>query len=77
MVEEFGATGSSKARVLQDHINVFNGMQIPWAVWQINKPGKGANDFEFWTDEESYGVVSRGINAANSLGGQQNFPNLP
>lgn len=77
MVEEFGATGGDKARVIQDHVNVFNAAQIPWAVWQINKPGKGTGDYEFWTDEESYGVVSRGINAANALGGQQNFPNLP
>lgn len=74
MIEEFGAAGGSKAQAIQDHINVFNAAQIPWLIWQINKPGKGAGDYEFWTDEESYAVVRRGIKTANDLGGQQIFP---
>ncbi|RPA95779.1 hypothetical protein L873DRAFT_1744754 [Choiromyces venosus 120613-1] len=77
MVEEFGGTGSDKVQILKDHINYFNSVQIPWAVWQISKPGRGTADYEFWTDEESYGVVTDGVKTANGLGGWQNWPNLP
>lgn len=45
-------------------------------IWQINKPGKGANDFEFWTDESTFGVVKTGSETALGLAGAQTFPNL-
>ena len=45
-------------------------------IWQINKPGKGAGDFEFWTDEATYGVVQQGATKAKTLAGTQTFPNL-
>ena len=46
LFEEFGATGSDKASVVGQHIDIFNGLKVPWMVWQINKPGKGAADYE-------------------------------
>jgi mannan endo-1,4-beta-mannosidase len=76
LFEEFGATGSDKASVVKQHIDVFNGLKVPWMIWQINKPGKGAADFEFWTDEETYGVVKEGAGKALSVGAAQSWPNL-
>ena len=64
LFEEFGASGQNKAEVLEDHIDVFNGLGVPWMPWQISKPGNGASDFEFWTDEAAYGVVERGAATA-------------
>lgn len=60
LFEEFGASGQDKAEVLGDHIDVFNDLGVPWMPWQISKPGNGASDFEFWTDEVAYGMVERG-----------------
>jgi mannan endo-1,4-beta-mannosidase len=45
-------------------------------VWQINKPGKGAADFEFWTNEDTYGVVKTGAAKALGVAAAQTFPNL-
>lgn len=60
LFEEFGASGSDKAKVLGDHIAIFNALRVPWMPWQISKPGKGADDFEFWTDEAAYQVIKHG-----------------
>lgn len=76
LFEEFGATGNDKASIIQQHIDVFNGLRVPWSVWQISKPGKGAADYEFWTDEATYGVVKGGSQAALKLAAAQSFPNL-
>lgn len=58
MVEEFGATGPKKAQEIQDHLDVINGeLRVPWAIWQINKPGTGEKDFEFFPGEPAYDVV--------------------
>ncbi|EAT84154.2 hypothetical protein SNOG_07878 [Parastagonospora nodorum SN15] len=76
LFEEFGASGADKANVVGQHIDVFNNLKVPWMIWQINKPGKGANDFEFWTDESTFGVVKTGSETALGLAGAQKFPNL-
>ncbi|PSK42055.1 hypothetical protein B9Z65_3969 [Elsinoe australis] len=76
LFEEFGATGENKADVVGQHIKVFNGLKVPWMVWQINKPGKGAADYEFWTDEETFDVVRDGSSEALALKAAQPFPNL-
>jgi mannan endo-1,4-beta-mannosidase len=76
LFEEFGASGADKAKVVGQHIDVFNGLQVPWMIWQINKPGKGASDFEFWTNEDTYGVVKSGSEKALGLQGAQTFANL-
>jgi mannan endo-1,4-beta-mannosidase len=76
LFEEFGATGSDKASVVGQHIDIFNGLKVPWMVWQINKPGKGAADYEFWTNEDTYGVVKNGAAKALSIAAAQTFPNL-
>lgn len=76
LFEEFGATGENKADVVGQHIEVFNGLKVPWMVWQINKPGKGAADYEFWTDEETFDVVRDGSSEALALKAAQPFPNL-
>ncbi|EUC41475.1 glycoside hydrolase family 5 protein [Bipolaris oryzae ATCC 44560] len=44
LFEEFGATGSNKSSVVGQHIDVFNKLKIPWMIWQINKPAKGASE---------------------------------
>ena len=54
LFEEFGASGQTKADEIAAHIQVFNDLGVPWMPWQISKPGNGASDFEFWTDEETY-----------------------
>ncbi|KAI1042289.1 hypothetical protein LB505_003017 [Fusarium chuoi] len=64
LFEEFGATGSSKSTTVGQHIDVFNGLGVPWMPWQISKPGNKANDYEFWTDEPTYDVVEDGSNDA-------------
>jgi mannan endo-1,4-beta-mannosidase len=64
LFEEYGASGENKAKVLADHISLFNGLGVPWMPWQISKPGNGASDFEFWTDEAAYNVVKRGARQA-------------
>jgi mannan endo-1,4-beta-mannosidase len=74
LFEEFGASGEDKAQVLADHIAVFNEMRVPWMPWQISKPGNGANDFEFWTDEEAYDVVKEGSRQAGRKESAQDFP---
>lgn len=76
LFEEFGALGDDKAAAVGQHIDVFNGLKVPWMVWQINKPGKGGKDYEFWVDEETYGVVKRGAEGALGVGAAQRFPNL-
>ncbi|KAF5557198.1 glycoside hydrolase [Fusarium phyllophilum] len=64
LFEKFGATGSSKSTTVGQHIDVFNGLGVPWMPWQISKPGNKANDYEFWTDEATYDVVEDGSNDA-------------
>ncbi|KAI4670642.1 uncharacterized protein J4E88_009734 [Alternaria novae-zelandiae] len=76
LFEEFGASGSNKASVVGQHIDIFNGLKVPWMIWQINKPGKGAADFEFWTNEDTFGVVKQGSAKALSISAAQTFPNL-
>jgi len=76
LFEEFGASGSNKASVVGQHIDIFNGLKVPWMIWQINKPGKGAADFEFWTNEDTYGVVKQGSAKALGIAAAQTFPNL-
>jgi mannan endo-1,4-beta-mannosidase len=73
LFEEFGASGENKAQTLKDHIKVFNDLRVPWMPWQISKPGNGANDFEFWTDEEAYEVVKEGATVAGELESAQRF----
>jgi len=73
LFEEFGASGENKAQTLKEHIDVFNDLRVPWMPWQISKPGNGANDFEFWTDEEAYEVVKKGAAEAGGLEGAQRF----
>lgn len=74
LFEEFGASGANKAETLQNHIEVFNNLAVPWMPWQISKPGNGANDFEFWTDEDAYKVVKEGASKARAKKGAQKFP---
>ena len=74
LFEEFGAAGCGKANELAAHIAVFNDLRVPWMPWQISKPGNGKADFEFWTDEQSYGVVQIGSNEAVELEGAQSWP---
>jgi mannan endo-1,4-beta-mannosidase len=74
LFEEFGASGSAKSSVIAEHIAIFNELRVPWLPWQISKPGNGAADFEFWTDEDTYGVVQDGSNAAAALDGAQTWP---
>jgi mannan endo-1,4-beta-mannosidase len=76
LFEEFGATGSNKAKLVGEYISIFHDLKAPWMVWQINKPGKGAADFEFWTDEATFGVVKTGAATALSVGAAQTWPNL-
>ncbi|KAF4483537.1 glycoside hydrolase [Fusarium agapanthi] len=64
LFEEFGATGRSKSTTVGQHIDVFNGLGVPWMPWQISKPGNKASDYEFWTDEPTYDVVEDGSNDA-------------
>lgn len=73
LFEEFGASGETKAQDLADHIAVFNDMGVPWMPWQISKPGNGANDFEFWTDEAAYDVVKQGAWQAGKTESAQSF----
>lgn len=74
LFEEFGASGDNKAQVLADHIAVFNGLGMPWMPWQISKPGNGAKDFEFWTDEPAYDAVKQGALQAGKEKSAQKFP---
>jgi hypothetical protein len=76
LFEEFGATGSNKASLVGQHIDLFNGLKVPWMIWQINRPGKAAEDFEFWTNEDTYKIVGQGAAKALSLAAAQTFPNL-
>uniref|UniRef100_A0A8H7TQ56 mannan endo-1,4-beta-mannosidase n=1 Tax=Bionectria ochroleuca TaxID=29856 RepID=A0A8H7TQ56_BIOOC len=73
LFEEFGASGSGKANEIAQHIAVFNDLRVPWLPWQISKPGNGQADFEFWTNEETYGVVRDGSNAAAGLNAAQGW----
>lgn len=74
LFEEFGATGEDKAEVLEDHIAVFNDLGVPWMPWQISKPGNGADDFEFWVDEDAYWTVRRGALRAERTESAQKWP---
>jgi mannan endo-1,4-beta-mannosidase len=68
LFEEFGASGDKKASAIQEYIDFFNSIKVPWMPWEISKPGKGAKDFEFWTDEATYGAVALEIAAAQNFG---------
>ncbi|KAH7066747.1 glycoside hydrolase superfamily [Paraphoma chrysanthemicola] len=76
LFEEFGATGANKAGEVGQHIDVFNGLKVPWMIWQISKPGNGAADFEFWTNEQTYEVLKQGSTKALGIAAAQTFPNL-
>ncbi|KAF2033928.1 hypothetical protein EK21DRAFT_57265 [Setomelanomma holmii] len=76
LFEEFGATGNNKASVAGQHIDNFNSLKVPWMIWQISKPGNGAADFEFWTNEPVYDTVKQGATKALSIAGAQTFPKL-
>ncbi|GKU08376.1 glycoside hydrolase family 5 protein [Fusarium langsethiae] len=73
LFEEFGASGDSKSTTVGQHIDVFNGLGVPWMPWQISKPGNKASDFEFWTDEPTYDVVEDGSNDALAIVAAQNW----
>ena len=73
LFEEFGATGDNKADVIGQHIDVFNSLRVPWSPWQISKPGKGTADYEFWTDEPTYGTVKDGSKTAQGLEAAQEW----
>ena len=74
MVEEFGATGATKAEVVQEHIDIFNQqLHMPWSIWEISKPGAGAADFEFYTGEPTYDVVSNGSHVSLETVAAQDF----
>ncbi|CAG9981788.1 unnamed protein product [Clonostachys byssicola] len=73
LFEEFGASGSGKANEIAQHIAVFNDLRVPWLPWQISKPGNGQADFEFWTNEDTYGAVRDGSNAAAGLNAAQSW----
>lgn len=45
-------------------------------IWQISKPGNGAADFEFWTNEQSYATVKQGAGEALSISAAQASPKL-
>ena len=72
--EEFGATGEQKAEEIQQHVDIFNRLRVPWMPWEISMPGKGADDFEFWTDEDTYNVVREGAIEAGGTDAAQSFP---
>ncbi|KAK0384836.1 hypothetical protein NLU13_7314 [Sarocladium strictum] len=73
LFEEFGATGAKKPDEIAAHIAVFNELRVPWMPWQISKPGSGQADFEFWTDEPTYGVVQREAKRAAQLTAAQSW----
>jgi mannan endo-1,4-beta-mannosidase len=74
MVEEFGASGATKAEVVQEHIDIFNKqLKMPWCIWEISNPGSGAADFEFFIGEPTYDVVKNGSRAALSIAAAQDF----
>ncbi len=54
IVEEFGAKGGDKKNILARQIAAIKNQGVPWIVWQILKPGKGAQDYEIWTNEDSW-----------------------
>ena len=64
LFEEFGAAGVSKPTTIRQHIDVFNGLGVPWMPWEISKPGNKAKDYEFWTDEPTFDVVKDDSNNA-------------
>ncbi|KAG9185933.1 hypothetical protein G6011_02489 [Alternaria panax] len=76
LFEEFGATGSDKASAVAQHIDISNGLKVLWMVWQITKPGKGAADYEFWTNEDTFGAMKQGSAKALSIAAAQTFPSL-
>lgn len=73
LFEEFGASGGGKADEMAAHIAVFNDLRVPWMPWQISKPGNGQSDFEFWTDEDTYGVVRDGAETASGITAAQSW----
>lgn len=74
MVEEFGATGARKAEEIQQHIDIINGqLKVPWCIWQINNPGTGAADFEFFVGEPAYDVVKDEGIASRKIRAIQDF----
>jgi mannan endo-1,4-beta-mannosidase len=73
LFEEFRASGADKAALVGQHIDIFNRLKVPGMLWQINKSGKGTNDFDIWTN---YGVVKQGSMKTLSIAAAQTFPNL-
>ena len=53
-----------------------NGEVLQVMEFQHVKPGKGAADYEFWTNEATFGVVKQGAAKALSISAAQTFPNL-
>lgn len=60
LFEEWGALGDSKADTIQSFAQALQQYGIPWLYWEITKPGQGSSDFEVWTDEPSWDVLSNG-----------------
>lgn len=60
LFEEWGALGANKAAIIKQFAQALQQYSIPWLYWEITKPGQGSNDFEVWTNEDSWGVLGDG-----------------
>ncbi|GAA6062490.1 hypothetical protein JCM10212_001863 [Sporobolomyces blumeae] len=60
MMGEWGLTGTDKAAKISKFVSAFEDHGIPWMYWQVTNPGAGSADFEVWTDEPSWGVLTGG-----------------
>ncbi|GLB39738.1 putative cellulase (glycosyl hydrolase family 5) [Lyophyllum shimeji] len=54
LYEEFGTKGANKQSDLLAVTTTLISTGVPWMYWEVTKPGKGAADFEIWTDEPSW-----------------------
>ncbi|KAF9884875.1 hypothetical protein FE257_000942 [Aspergillus nanangensis] len=77
VLEEFGSMGAGKADTIEQHVNFFNELGVPWLPWQISKPGYGEGNYEFWVDEPTYTVVKKGARKALQSPAKQKFWDMP
>ncbi|KAK7680329.1 hypothetical protein QCA50_016569 [Cerrena zonata] len=70
LYEEFGANGSNKQSQIQSITNLLISTGVPWMYWEVTNPGKGATDYEVWTDEPSWGTLKSQSLVTHQQGGE-------
>lgn len=75
MLKPLNSLSFYKRRVqpFEEHIDVFEGLKVPWMTWYSNKLGRITANCEFWANEDTYETMKQGRTEALSNTAAQAF----